>query len=808
MVLSVDIDFNSASIGGSIMKVLKWGVSVLLGLIIVIFLGVYGYLRSTLPDYEGEMTIPGITNPVEIIRDSFGMPHIYADSDEDAFFALGYCMAQDRLFQMDMVRRAARGKLSEILGQDLVRVDRFFRTITAGRSIESIAAAYDNETLEASKAYTKGVNYFIQHHKGPLPLEFTILGYKPDPWHFTDFIAVYYYMAWDLNTAFGIEMLHAAVIEKLGEKMTRDLFPDYPIGYPTIMPGQTASLGFIKNLTLAREALGTEGGGASNNWVVSGKKSATGMPILANDPHLGHGAPGIWYEAHLVTPEMNVSGSLLPGVPSIIIGANEHVAWGVTNVAADDADFYIERLNPANPDQYEFKGNWEDMTVKEEVIKVKGSPDVKFNVKLTRHGPIINEVNKFEEPEGTALAMRWTAYEMLETNPFFLLNTARSIEDIEQALEYFKCPGQNFVYADRQGNIGFWAAVGIPIRDGFSGALPVPGWDGRHEWRGYAATAEQPHMKNPPRGWIATANNKHVDNSYPYPISHYYAMPDRFVRIQQMITAKEKYAVKDFEKMHADFYMVLAEEWVPEILGALADKNLAANETAAKAVLKDWNFVAGADDVAPMVFHATINAMVRNTLQKRLGDELYGIYLKNNYMVLNAMRNLIAAGQSPWFDHPDTPEVEDLDTVIVKSFKEAIAYLEKKLGSTVKDWQWGKLHTLTIYHPFGKSSPLMGYFMNIGPVPMGGGIATVNPQPYRLSNPWEGYHGASLRYIIDFADMKNSRRVIPAGISGNFMSPHYDDQAELWRNGRYRPFVLDKESVVADARYTMKMVPE
>ena len=790
------------------MKILKWVVSILLILIVVIFLGAYGYLRSTLPDYEGELTIPGLTDQVEIIRDAFAMPHIYARSEKDAFFALGYCMAQDRLFQMDMIRRAARGKLSEILGPDLVPVDKFFRTVTAGRSIESIAAAYTNETLAACKAYAQGVNYFMENHSGPLPIEFSILGYKPGPWRFSDAAAVHYYMAWDLNSAFAIEMLHAAVIEKVGEKMARDLFPEYPTGYPTIIPGDRASLDFIKSMTMARETLGTEGGGASNNWVVAGNKSATGMPILANDPHLGHMAPGIWYEAHLVTPKMNVSGSVLPGMPFIVIGANESVAWGVTNVAADDADFYIEKLNPANPDQYEFRGRWEDMTIKTQIIKVKGARDVKFSLRLTRHGPIIDDVNNFDEPRGTALAMRWTAYEMLETTPFYYLNTARSIEDVEQALELFKCPGQNFVYADSRGNIGFWAAVGIPIRDGFSGALPVPGWDGRHEWKGYVATSEQPHLKNPPRGWIATANNKHVDDSYPYPISHYYATPDRFVRIQQMITAKEKYGVKDFEKMQADLYMVLAKEWVPQIIGALGDIKLSVNETAAYESLKKWDFVAEAEGVAPMVFHATINAMVKQTLKKRLGEELYALYLKNNYMVLNSMRNLVAGKQGPWFDDPDTPVVEDLNTVIIKSFKDAVAYLDATLGSTVDEWQWGKLHTLTIYHPFGKSSPLMGYFMNIGSVPVGGGIATVNPQPYRLSNPWEVYHGASLRYIIDFADLKNSRRVIPAGISGNFMSPHYDDQVELWRNGRYRPFVLDRKSVTEDARYRLKMLPE
>jgi len=530
------------------------------------------------------------------------------------------------------------------------------------------------------------------------------------------------------------------------------------------------------------------------------------MPILANDPHLGHGVPGIWYEAHLVTPSMNVSGSVLPGMPFVVIGANENVAWSWTNVMADDTDFYIEKINPANPDQYKYMGRWENMTIKNEVIKVKGAEDVNLTVRLTRHGPIIKDVNETTELQGATIAMRWTAYEMLGTLPLHL-NTARNIDDIETTVEYFKCPGQNWVYADNEGNIGYWAAVGIPIRDGFSGAVPVPGWDGKHEWKGYVPTAEQPHMRNPSRGWIATANNKHVGDDYPYPISHYYAMPDRYVRIQEMITAKEKYDVKDFENMQADYYVVLAEEWTPVIIKALSEKELSEKEKKALSILQGWDFMADADGIAPTVFHATVNEMVKNSFKKRLGNQLYEQYIKNSFVVFNALRNLMTQGRSPWFDDPDTLEVEGIEDMIAKSFKEAVAYLNGQMGDNVDDWQWGKLHTLTFYHPFGKSSSLMGYFMNIGPFPMGGSFVTVNPQPYRLSKPWEVYHGASLRYIIDFSNMKNSLRVIPAGISGNFMSPHYDDEVELWRTGRYRPFVLDRESVEKDARYTLKLIP-
>lgn len=792
------------------MRIFKWIVGILAGLILVIIAGGYAYLRSTLPDYTGKITAPGLKQPVEIIRDTYGMPHIYAQTDKDVYFALGYCMAQDRLFHMDLMRRAARGQLAEILGRDLVSVDKFFRTITAGKSAEEIAAVYTPETLSAGQAYAAGVNHFIARHKGPLPIEFTILGYTPQPWQPSDGVAVHYAMSVDLNIAFGVEMLHAAIIEKVGEKMAQGIFPDYAEGYPTIIPEGSATLEFLKALNLTAEMRRAEGGGASNSWVVSGNKSVTGKPILANDPHLGLGVPGIWYEAHLVTPSMNVSGSLLPGIPFVIIGANEHVAWGFTNVMADDADFYIEKLSPANPDQYEYMGRWEDMTIKEEVIKVKGADDITCKVRLTRHGPIIDEINHYQEPKNTAIAMRWTAYETLQASPFIELSTAKSVDDIEKAAASFKCPGQNWVYADDQGNIGYWAAVAIPVRDDFSGALPMPGWDGKHEWKGYVPTAQQPHLRNPARGWIATANNKHVGDNYPYPISYYYAMPDRFVRIKEMITAKDKFDTRDFAKMQADYNVVLAREWVPMMLASLSlsGKPFSENEKKAIASLKNWDFVAGTEGIAPTIFHATINKLVKNTFEKSLGEELYSQYIKNYYVVFNAMRNLIAAGESTWFDDPDTAEKEDINAIIGKSFSEAIVYLNEKMGSNVDDWKWGQLHTLTLYHPFGKSSALMGYFMNIGPYPMGGSLATVNPQPYKLSEPWEGYHGASLRYIIDFADRKNSQRVIPAGISGNFMSPHYDDQAELWRTGKYRPFVLDRQSIEADARYTLKMLPE
>ncbi|MBU2514959.1 penicillin acylase family protein [bacterium] len=791
------------------MKWIKRGLLTLFGLILLLVVIAYGYLKSTLPDYEGEITADGILSEVEVIRDSFGMPHIYAKNDNDAHFALGYSMAQDRLFHMDLVRRAARGRLAEILGKSLVEVDTLFRTITAGKSVEEIADQYPQEVKAAGDAFAAGFNHYLKNPGGPLPIEFTILGYQPEPWKFSDGVAVHYYMAWDLNGAFSNEMRYASVIQKLGETLAEEIFPGYPSGYPTIIPEGNATLDFLKLNNIAREKLGVEGGGASNNWVISGKKSTTGMPILSNDPHLGHGAPGIWYEAHLVTPTLNVSGSFLPGIPYVVIGANEHVAWGFTNVMADDTDFYVEKINPENPDQYEFKGKWETMKIKEEVIKVKGGEDVTLKIRLTGHGPLIDDVNTFEEPKNTSIAMHWSAYEKLEAvQAFKMMNQAASIDDMEKAVEYFKCPGQNWVYADDQGNIGYWAAVGIPLRENFTGVLPLNGWEGKEEWKGYAPTIEQPHLRNPERGWIATANNRHVGDEYPHVISHYYAMPDRFMRIQEMLTEKEKLGVEDFERMLNDFKMILAQEWVPIIQASVVQNELSSKELDALKRLGHWDFVARVDSVESTIFHTFINKLVENTFKNRLGDDLYGQYLKGSNMALNALRNMINKKGSVWFDDPGTAEVESMQQVIGKSFKDGVAYLEKEMGDNINDWGWGKIHTLTIQHPFGKASKLMGFFFNIGPYPMGGSIATVNPQPYRFTKPWDGYHGASLRYIVDFADRKNSKRIIPAGISGNFMSPHYDDQAELWRTGKFRPFVLDRESIESDSRYVLKIQPQ
>jgi penicillin amidase len=795
------------------MKKLRFIAGLIIVLIVSFAVGVYIYLRSTLPDYESEVIADGVTNKVEIIRDHYGTPHIYASTDEDAAFALGYCMAQDRLFQMEMLRRSVKGQLAEILGPSFVDVDRLFRTITAPKPIGDIYATLPPKVRSTVDAFAAGVNQYILHHDGSLPFEFALLGFKPKPWTGADEMAGLYYMAWALNFSFQSEILYTAVIDKVGPELASELFVPYPDGAPTIIPDSqlSASLtGLLSTITKARSITGMPFPGASNNWVVAGTKSETGHPLLANDMHLGLILPDIWYQAHLVTPDMNVAGVVLPGFPLVIAGANEHVAWGFTNVMADDADFYQEKINPDDSSQYEFMGQWEDMRFVHDTIAVRDSDAVPLTVRLTRHGPIIDDILISDSAPLPCrpISMRWTLYDFTdEAEALYLVDRAKSIDDVEQAASYYKCPGQNWTYADDQGNIGFWAAVGIPIRNGFVGDKILPGWDGKHEWSGYVPFDQQPHLRNPARGWIATANNKHVGADYPYVISNSYAPPDRFVRISRMLTEKEKLGIADFERMQGDIYMVMAETWAPLILAAVDSTALSSLQKQALDSLREWNYEADTNRVGAALFNVTFQKTMENTAEVRLGDTLYKDWLVNAFIVFDAMENLIKRDDSKWYDNPATPQIETRDSVLRRSFVDAVDYLDSAYGGDVSEWTWGRVHTLTLMNPFGGQIPIVGKLMNADSHPVGGSGTTVNAGLYRLTHPYAMLAGASQRHIFDLGNTENSEWIIPGGVSGNFMSDHYIDQFDLWRDVRYRSFHLERENVEADAEVRMKIIP-
>jgi len=796
-------------------KILKWGVAIVFVILIITVGALYGYLKSTLPDYTGTYHVPGLSGEVEVIRDSYGMPHIFADSDKDAYFAMGYSQAQDRLFQMDLARRAGAGRLSEILGSSLLNVDKLFRILGASVPIENWQQKLSPESLNSLKAFTAGINYFLENRTHSLPVEFMILGYQPEPWKISDSIGIMLYMSWTMNYAFKTELLHAAIIEKVGENLAKELFILYPSGFPAIIPeGENPipeiGLEYLKTLQYAGDFLGFNSGGASNGWVVAPRKSKSGQALFANDPHLNLTVPSIWYEGHISVPGMNVSGALVAGLPFVIGGANKFTAWGVTNSHHDDIDFFLEKVHPENKKHYLFKGKWEEMKTVNTSIRVKGSEAVNYEINVTRHGPIIDDLNKHKDSIGYAVAMRWTQVDFPKAfKGYWLVNRAKSVKDIEIAAGYAKSP-QNWVYADSQGDIGFYFLGGIPKRGNFTGELPVPGWEGKYNWDGYVPDDEQPHLRNPQQGFIVNANNKVEPAGYPYVITKYYATPDRFMRIQELLLEKEQLTSKDFETMQGDLLIVMARDWVPLIVTALKNNKLLPIEAAALKKLQQWDFSARKDQVEASIFNVFLNYLPENIFKNRLGKDLYGYYLTGDKNIpFNVLREIIQKGESPWFDNPETPEIESMDDVLAKSFKESIRYLQETLGDDIQDWQWGKLHTLTIYHPFGKKSKLLGRLFNLGPFSVGGSIFTVNPTYFKVSKGFQVQGGgASFRHIIDFANPQNSKRVLPGGISGNFMSPHYDDQLQLWLEGKYRPFVLDREDVNKDRKSLLKFKPD
>jgi penicillin amidase len=777
---------------------------ILLGLILVVALGGYIWFewatRRCLPQTSGEIALAGLKEGVEIIRDTYGVPHIYAKNEPDLYFALGYAMAQDRLWQMEFLRRLGHGRLSEILGEELVKVDRFFRTIGAA----GVNRKIPDDLAFLPNSFADGVNAYLKTHTDRLSFEFKLLGYKPQPWTSEDYIAILKVVNWGLSMGWKVDLTAAGILEKVGMEKWREAFPVWPDHAPLIVPEQLRgfselSAPFLKTIWFAERLTGFSTSAASNNWIVSGKKSVTGKPILANDPHLGLTNPSFWWEAHMVCPTINVSGFAIPGVPGIAIGHNLDVAWGVTNVMVDDVDFYVEKINPDNPRQYWFKGHWEDMKVREETIRVKGRDPIKVEILLTRHGPIITDGTGSNEQVSSA---RWAFTEGIQPGQAaYLLAKAKNIQEVKEALKYWELPCQNFVFADVNGNIGYWCCATIPMRSKPFGILPMPGWTGEYEWRGYIPFKERPHLINPKENFIATANNKVIGDRYPHFISHYWEPPDRITRIHQLLKAKEKLSVDDFKAMQQDVYSVLAEEMVPKMIQILDRRFNDEEGRKAKELLSKWNFVMDKDSVGPCLFEVTYLKMLGNIFRDELGEGLFLQYLKTSVFPPRALRIMIKKGTSLWFGE------KSLEDIMALSMKQMFSELREVIGSDMNKWTWGKIHSLTFEHVLGKKK-LLARIFNLGPFRVGGNHLTVNKRQYSYEEPYRANIGVSERMIVDFSNIEGSLHVLPTGESGNLKSPHYQDQIDSYLGGGYRTAWMDRRDVEKNSEATLILKPK
>ncbi|HEY6101797.1 MAG TPA: penicillin acylase family protein, partial [bacterium] len=563
-------------------------------------LGVYA-VRRAFPQTSGRIALEGLHGTVEVMRDRWGIPHIYAQDDLDLFFAQGFVHAQDRLWQMEFNRRAASGRLSEIFGPVTLDTDRFLRTVGLRRAAEAEAAQLGDEMTRVLQAYADGVNAYITSRRGRLPLEFALLRYVPEPWSPVDSVAFGKLMAWTLSGNWDSEILRAHLVSRFGEAGMERLMPAYPAGMPVIVPAGADYRPFRSAvaLRLVAHAPARDGTG-SNNWVIAGSRTTTGTPILANDPHLQAAMPSIWYEMDLSSERFHAAGATFAGAPGVIIGHNAHIAWGVTNAGPDVQDLYLERFDPDDPTRYEFKGQWEQATVVEESISVKGRREpVLLPVRITRHGPILNGV---VDGLDAFVALRWTALEPgTILGSVLRLDEARNWSEFREALKLWTVPAQNFVYADGDGNIGYQLPGRIPVRAKGDGLLPVPGWTGEYEWVGEIPFDELPSSFNPERGYIVTANNRIIPDGYQHFIAAEWDPGFRAQRIEAMLTAQPKVSPEVVADMQLDTTSLPAQAIIRSLQGVQVTEE---PDASLLAELRAWDGVLAPESQAAAIYEA------------------------------------------------------------------------------------------------------------------------------------------------------------------------------------------------------------
>jgi penicillin G amidase len=786
------------------------GFFIFIVLLVLALLGAYVYLRMSLPKVNGSLTIPGLTESVEIIRDQHAVPHIYAQSEADAYFALGFVHAQDRLWQMEFQRRVGAGRLSEVVGEAALETDKFLRTLGVYRYAEATIPNLDEETRTILESYVAGINAHLQTRKGPLPPEFLILRHTPEPWTLADVIVWQKMMAWDLSENWEDEILRARMAETLSLEQISELWPPYPGDAPVALPDFTA---LYKNLDLdSLQTLSPKPeppGAGSNNWVLNGSKTDTGQPLLANDPHLGLSAPSLWYFAHLSTPDLEIIGATLPGTPAVLLGRTDKIAWGFTTTGTDVQDMFIEQVNPDNPAQYLTPEGYQDFLTRQEIIKVKDKPNVELTVRESRHGPVISDINSSAKEAANAngenylLAFAWTALrdDDLTLEAGIGINHATNWDEFVTALRDFQVPHQNIVYADTDGNIGFYAPARVPIRKRGDGMMPVPGWTSDYDWTGFVPFEDLPHVFNPPSGEVVTANNKIIPDDYPYLLTNDWSEPYRVTRITALLENVQKHSLLTSAQIQLDQTSLMAQEFLPYLIELSLKTSL---ERAALAELLGWDGTMDRTKAAPLIFSAWYRELAKLIYSDELAETFEDYYGFRPLFVSDVLANETTTN---WCDDTRTPAEESCEFVESKAFKEAIVYLSTIYGSDIGNWQWGEAHYAHSDHAILTNTPLAQFF-DIK-IPNGGDAFTVNAARFGIGNekPFAQTHGPGYRALYDFSNLDASLFIHTTGQSGNPLSSHYKDFAETWRDGDYIPMTTKREEIEKGKLGTLTLQP-
>ena len=791
----------------------------LAGLLLVLGLVFYWLVRRAWPEVDGRLAVPGLSAPVEIVRVEPGVPHLYAQSAHDLFFAQGYVHAQDRLWQMEFNRSLGGGRLAALFGEGALDIDKVMHVLGLSR-----AAARDWQTLSPAtrallSAYADGVNAYVATHRGRLPVEFTVLGVEPRPWTPVDSLTWGKLMALNLSLNHAFEILRSHLIAKLGEPAARRLMSPYPASAPVIVPpGAHAYADFAaprpsRTGLAALPALAMVSGSGtawgSNGWVVAGSRTASGHPLLANDTHLGLQMPSIWYQVGLHGGSYDEVGFSFPGMPLVVIGHNRRIAWGITNLCADVQDLYIEKLDdPASPRRYQFENAWRDLDVRREAIAVKGKPTISLEIRETLHGPIVNGV--IPELKGSPpVALRWPALAGTRLlDALAAVNLATDWPSFHRALADWDTPSVNFVYADVDGHIGYQSTGRIPVRAaGHQGLVPVPGWDGRSEWQGFIPYEEMPKLLDPPSGFIVTANNKVVGDDYPHFIAYDMADPYRAQRITQLLAAGHRFTRESLRAIQAETLGLPAAALRPWLLAVPP-----AGESERKALdeVRRWDLRYEPESVGASVYEVWYWHLVGDILGDELGPALLIEYRTVGLSQVPSIVDLMARPDDPLFDDRRTPAVEHRDDIVRRSLTRAVAWLAKRYGNDPAGWTYGRVHSITFVHaPLGQSgiAPLERLF-NSAAFPARGTAFTVDAAMADFAPPFPVVFGTSQRMIVDLGDFEGSSWVNSTGQNAQLFHRHREDQIPKWEAIESYPMRFGKAAVKAHPEARLILVPQ
>lgn len=789
----------------------KWILRILLALLVIFLIGgiwAYTTINGQRIDYNESLNIDGLTAEVEIYYDDYAIPHIYAESNEDAYRALGYLHARDRLWQIDLVRRIAPGRLSELFGEATLDSDKFFRTIGLAHQSKKEAKAFlERESGELKTqvlAYIDGVNEFIDRSGGAI--EHKLMGLDVEPYTLEDVYNVLGYMSFSFSVAHKTEPTADYIMRALGTDYTEVL--DWDVNLENEIIPSDAQLELVNDLSHnvlkvldqipVPELIG------SNSWVVSGDMTADGNVLFANDPHIGYSQPCVWYEAHITTPDTENYGYYLAGNPMAQVGHNRHHAVGLTMFENDDIDYY--RLKLDGGDQYEYNGEWRPLTVRNEEILVKDSKEpVKLTVRESHFGPIISDV--VANIDSTDALSMWWVYQQLPLRgleaTYQILN-AKSVEEVQKGVELIHAPGLNVMYGDVEGNIAWWAAAQLPIRpEHVDPRVVLDGTSDEDEILGYYDFSKNPQVINPKKGYVYSANNQ-SENAEGMRPPGYYLPEDRARRIVHLLEQKDDWKSEDFKKMIVDVQSNNAPEIVATLLPLLKD----ADHADMLNTLASWDGSYGKDDVAPTIYTKLIHNILKSAMTDELGDR-WEVF-KTSHLYRRSIPMIIASADTPWWDDVNTNEKEGRKTIITNAWNQSIKELTEQLGDDYTAWRWGGVHRVTHKHTFDADPTLRDYF-NVGSFDLPGTNEVINNYLFPVTDDgkYEVVAGPSTRRIMNMGKLdSDSWSILPTGQSGNVLSPHYSDQAEMYATGQFRRQLMNKEDITTNYKYHQTFSPK